>query len=350
MADLVAKTVPRRPHPRPRPPRRPPRPGRHAAPPRPPPRRRRPHRHRSPQIVQAPQNLALTQVYEPGSVFKLVTFSAALQDGIISPNEVFTVPNSLSIDGWVFHDAESHPTERLTATQILAQSSNIGTIEIAQQLGEGRLAAQIATLGFGQHHRTRLPGRVGRPGEEQPGDVAGVRHRLHAHRPGRRRHRAAGPRHGEHGGDRWCLRPAPAGAGHGGGRRAGHQGTHPGAAPRPVHDGGGAADHDDGAGGPGRHGRHRRCARATPWRARRARLRSPTPSTVGTSPVPTWPPSPVSRRPSIPSCRPSWCSSSPRPSTAASSPPRCSPRSCGTPCTATGSPPHRAEGPRGARP
>ena len=100
-------------------------------------------------VDQAPQNLALTQVYEPGSVFKLVAFSAALQDGIISPDEVFTVPNTLTIDGWVFHDAESHPTERLTATQILAQSSNIGTIEIAQQLGEGRLAAQIATLGFG---------------------------------------------------------------------------------------------------------------------------------------------------------------------------------------------------------
>ena len=101
-------------------------------------------------VRQAPQNLALTQVYEPGSVFKLVTFSAALQDGIISPDEVFTVPNSLTIDGWVFHDAESHPTESLTATQILAQSSNIGTIEIAQQLGEGRLAAQISTLGFGR--------------------------------------------------------------------------------------------------------------------------------------------------------------------------------------------------------
>jgi cell division protein FtsI/penicillin-binding protein 2 len=100
-------------------------------------------------VVQAPQNLALTQVYEPGSVFKLVTFSAALQDGIISPDELFTVPNSLNISGWVFHDAENHPTEQLSATSILAQSSNIGTIEIAQQLGEGRLSAQIATLGFG---------------------------------------------------------------------------------------------------------------------------------------------------------------------------------------------------------
>jgi cell division protein FtsI (penicillin-binding protein 3) len=102
------------------------------------------------QAVEAPTNLALTNVYEPGSVFKLVTFSAALQDGIITPAQVFTVPNSLTIDQWVFHDAESHPTEQLSATQILAQSSNIGTIEIAQLLGKNRLANQIQALGFGR--------------------------------------------------------------------------------------------------------------------------------------------------------------------------------------------------------
>jgi cell division protein FtsI/penicillin-binding protein 2 len=102
------------------------------------------------QAVEAPSNLALTNVYEPGSVFKLVTFSAALQDGIITPSQVFTVPNSLTIDDWVFHDAETHPTEQLSATQILAQSSNIGTIEIAQRLGQSRLAAQIQALGFGE--------------------------------------------------------------------------------------------------------------------------------------------------------------------------------------------------------
>jgi cell division protein FtsI (penicillin-binding protein 3) len=100
-------------------------------------------------VSEAPENLAVTQVYEPGSVFKLVTFSAALADGTISPGTVITVPNNLSIDGWTFHDAENHPTEQLTATQILAQSSNIGTIEIARSLGASRLAQQIAALGFG---------------------------------------------------------------------------------------------------------------------------------------------------------------------------------------------------------
>lgn len=110
------------------------------------------------QIGEAPSNLAVTMVYEPGSVFKLVTFSAALQQGIITPQQTFSVPNTLTIDGWVFHDAENHPTEQLTATQILAQSSNIGTIKIASLLGRNNLAAQISNLGFGQRTSLNFPG------------------------------------------------------------------------------------------------------------------------------------------------------------------------------------------------
>ena len=100
----------------------------------------------------------MTQLYEPGSVFKLVTFSAALQDGLINPNTEFTVPDQISLDGSTFHDAEPHPTEQLTATQILAQSSNIGTSEIAQGVGEQRLLNQVKALGFGQSDRAGLPG------------------------------------------------------------------------------------------------------------------------------------------------------------------------------------------------
>ncbi len=114
---------------------------------------------------EAPSNLALTQLYEPGSVFKLVTFSAALQDGLINPNTSFTVPYSFELDGSTFHDADPHPTERLTATQILAQSSNIGTSEIAQGLGETRLLAQVKNLGFGQYTGLDFPG-------ESPGLLA----------------------------------------------------------------------------------------------------------------------------------------------------------------------------------
>jgi len=57
-------------------------------------------------VNEAPNNLALTQLYEPGSVFKLVTFSAALQSGEINPNSTFTVPHQIMLDGSAFHDAE----------------------------------------------------------------------------------------------------------------------------------------------------------------------------------------------------------------------------------------------------
>jgi cell division protein FtsI (penicillin-binding protein 3) len=109
-------------------------------------------------VNEAPSNDALTQLYEPGSVFKLVTFSAALQDGLINPNSVFTVPDQITLDGSLFHDADPHPTEKLTATQILAQSSNIGTSEIAQGLGEQRLLAQVGNLGFGKPTGLNFPG------------------------------------------------------------------------------------------------------------------------------------------------------------------------------------------------
>jgi len=116
-------------------------------------------------INEAQSNLAVTQLYEPGSVFKLVTFSAALQDGLINPNSEFTVPDQISLDGSTFHDAEPHPTEQLSATQILAQSSNIGTSEIAQGVGEQRLLNQVKMLGFGQSTGLDFPG-------ESPGLLA----------------------------------------------------------------------------------------------------------------------------------------------------------------------------------
>jgi cell division protein FtsI (penicillin-binding protein 3) len=103
----------------------------------------------------------VTQVYEPGSVFKLVTFSAALAAGVITPTQQISVPSSLPMGTYTFHDAEAHGLERLTPGGIIAQSSNIGTIEIAEALGENRLLSQISNLGFG-----KLTG-LGIPGESQ---------------------------------------------------------------------------------------------------------------------------------------------------------------------------------------
>ena len=111
-----------------------------------------------PGVAQAQNNLAVTQTYEPGSVFKLVAFSAALDAGQISPTTTFGVPDQIELGGKTFHDAEPHAPMSMTATDILSQSSNIGTFMIARGLGETRLLAQVQKLGFGQTTGLSFPG------------------------------------------------------------------------------------------------------------------------------------------------------------------------------------------------
>jgi cell division protein FtsI (penicillin-binding protein 3) len=113
-----------------------------------------------PGIQQTVNNLPFSQAYEPGSVFKVVTFSAALQAGLIKPTTVFPVPNSVVVGGRLFHDAENHGLEHLTATQVLAQSSNIGTYEIGRLVGETGILAQVQKLGFGQTTSIDYPGET----------------------------------------------------------------------------------------------------------------------------------------------------------------------------------------------
>ena len=101
-------------------------------------------------VYESQDNLAVSQVYEPGSVYKIVPFSAALLSHRITPTTPFNVPDYVIIDGALFHDAEQHGLEHLTATQILEYSSNIGTYEITQELGESGLLAGVTRLGFGE--------------------------------------------------------------------------------------------------------------------------------------------------------------------------------------------------------
>lgn len=110
------------------------------------------------QPVEEPLATSFTDVYEPGSVNKLVTISAALQLGIIQPSDVFAIPNSYGVAGTVFHDAESHPTEHWSVTDILANSSNIGTIQIAQRLGRTNLMDFIHGYGLGSTTDINFPG------------------------------------------------------------------------------------------------------------------------------------------------------------------------------------------------
>jgi cell division protein FtsI/penicillin-binding protein 2 len=102
---------------------------------------------------------ALADGYEPGSTFKVVTIGAALQEGRVTPDTRFTVPYSMSLFDRQITDADHHGTESLSVSDILAQSSNVGTVTIARtRLGATALSHWIGKLGFGKDTGVDLPG------------------------------------------------------------------------------------------------------------------------------------------------------------------------------------------------
>jgi len=104
------------------------------------------------------RNRAVTDTYEPGSTFKLVTVAAGLQQGIITPRSSFRLAPTIKVADRVIHEAHTRGTERLTVRQIVEQSSNIGTITIAERLGAGQLASWIGRFGFGSKTGVDFPG------------------------------------------------------------------------------------------------------------------------------------------------------------------------------------------------
>ena len=100
------------------------------------------------------QNLAATWSYEPGSVFKPVTAAAALSSGAVFEDVAIDVPSYLMVWDHRFEDTPTHPDTQWTPTEIVARSSNIGTIRMAQMTGEDKLYRTIRSFGFGE--RTAL--------------------------------------------------------------------------------------------------------------------------------------------------------------------------------------------------
>jgi len=102
---------------------------------------------------------AITDVYEPGSVFKIVTIGGALSEHKVTPGTRFRIPDSLKVSNRVIHDAERHPPEWWSVAQILQHSSNVGTVTIAERyLGESGLEKWMGRFGFGQRTGIELPG------------------------------------------------------------------------------------------------------------------------------------------------------------------------------------------------
>jgi len=111
-----------------------------------------------PEVVR---NRAVTDTYEPGSTFKVVTVAAALEDHLVTPSTAFTLPYEIQVADRQIHDAEPRGTERLTVAQILARSSNVGAITLALNLGKQRLSKWITKFGFGKPTGIDYPGESG---------------------------------------------------------------------------------------------------------------------------------------------------------------------------------------------
>ena len=105
------------------------------------------------------RNHAVTDVFEPGSVFKVVTIAGALSEHKVTPQTKFTLPYSIHVADRVVHDAEVRPTERMTVAQILQRSSNVGAVTIARTLlGESGLKRWMKQFGFGRPTGIDFPG------------------------------------------------------------------------------------------------------------------------------------------------------------------------------------------------
>jgi cell division protein FtsI (penicillin-binding protein 3) len=106
-------------------------------------------------------DLAVSTPYEPGSVNKIVTASAAIGAGLVTPTTVITVPPQFQDGDKVVTDDWSHGTEKFTVTGIFAKSSNIGTDELAKMVGPKRYDAMLMKMGLGQKTGIELPGESG---------------------------------------------------------------------------------------------------------------------------------------------------------------------------------------------
>jgi cell division protein FtsI/penicillin-binding protein 2 len=107
------------------------------------------------------KNRAIADVYEPGSTFKLILAAAALGTHAVAPEDAFSDPGWIRINGFTIHDAEAPAhAGALTLSDIVTYSSNVGAAQVATRLGKSRLSEYIHRFGFGRPTGIDLPGEA----------------------------------------------------------------------------------------------------------------------------------------------------------------------------------------------
>ena len=100
---------------------------------------------------------AVTAAYEPGSVEKMITAAALIQEGLASPLDTFTIPPTYTVDGQTFSDAFVHGTEKRTLAGILGWSMNTGTVMAGQRLSKDQRHDWLQKFGIGEAPQIGLP-------------------------------------------------------------------------------------------------------------------------------------------------------------------------------------------------
>ena len=106
------------------------------------------------------RNRCLTDIYEPGSIFKLVTISGALADGLVKPTSKFALPPSLTIYDRTINESHARGTVTYSVREILQWSSNVGAVKIGMMMGKERLLKWMDAFGFAKLTGVDFPGEA----------------------------------------------------------------------------------------------------------------------------------------------------------------------------------------------
>jgi cell division protein FtsI (penicillin-binding protein 3) len=105
------------------------------------------------------RNRGVVDVYELGSVNKVITAAAALESGVVASSDLMSLPDHLRIGAKVFNDSHPHARQTLSFSEVIQRSSNVGTIKVAERLGKQRLYEYLSRFGYGSRTGLDFPGQ-----------------------------------------------------------------------------------------------------------------------------------------------------------------------------------------------